>query len=712
MARVLTALVFGVLLGATAAWLLRPAPLALPDLGEFQPPVTATVPAADAVVTAAAREGGPNFYLRLAEANADELASMIRQAAAEPSSTERELALAVLLKRHSELDALGAVRLAREAGVGGMALSAVYGAWARKAPGQALAALSTVENPDAAAAVAVALIGALGNDANAFGRVADVLTARENEEVFTTVNPSAGPFGPTGPAVSIVASRSALWLLAQKWAELDARRALAVAREVNDERLRLALESAAMRSLARIAPDEAFARLSTRGVGSDQVLLLGGVFTELARTDPERVLAASSDLPQELRRVALSQALPQLAERDPLAAARYLESLPPGPERQMFTQTIARSYGKRDAVAALAWARSMPERDNLVGAVLGGAAEQDPQRALDLALGLTVPRERMQAIQFVAMNGARNDATAEAFANRLLTSDDRQLRESAGMMLVSSWTMRSPEGAMRWLLANGQNMPPNLFMQVGQQLAMRDPRTALAQSAQIPAAAREQWMQGVAQGYAQNDPRGAVDWLAQFRGEPWHDRAATTVAMTIAERDGAAAARLIDELGAGNSQPQLANQVAMNWASRDPAAAAAWALERRNEQERTMAVRNVITVWSNQDPDGARQWMLRLPQGAMRDGALTTALANTAMQKPGALDTGLLNAFTSDAARQQAVLHVVQNLAYNDPARARTVIDGYLTDPALRAQGERVLDGARNNPRQQPPYPIGFSTTR
>ena len=160
MARILIALVVGVLFGVIATLLLRPVPPALPDLGDLRPSVTPTAPSTDAaVVSAAAREGGPDFYRRLADANASELAAMIAQAAAEPSSTDRELALAVLLKRYSELDALGAVRLAREASVGGMALSAAYGAWARAAPGQALAALSTVENPDAAATVAIALIG-------------------------------------------------------------------------------------------------------------------------------------------------------------------------------------------------------------------------------------------------------------------------------------------------------------------------------------------------------------------------------------------------------------------------------------------------------------------------------------------------------------------------------------------------------------------------
>ncbi|HEY3517643.1 MAG TPA: hypothetical protein VGL98_11400 [Gammaproteobacteria bacterium] len=713
MARVLTAVVLGVLLGATAAWLLRPAPLVLADLGQPQPSVTATVSAPDAAVTAAAREGGAGFYRRLAEANASELASMIRQAAVEPPSTERDLALAVLLKRHSEVDPLGAVRLAREAGVSGMALTAVYGAWARQAPAQALAALSTVENPDAAAAVAIALIGALGDDAAAFGRVAAVLRAREDEEPFATVNAS-GPFTPAGPAVGVVAPRSALAITAQRWAELDPRRAISVARQIDDERVGLALESAALRALARIAPAEAFAHFATLGGDSRQLSVLNGAWGELARADPARMLSSLAGLPADARRMAEQIAIQQLAERDPLEAVRYLERMPFSPERQGITQVVARSYGKRDPAAALAWARSLQGQgqgqDMVVAAVLAGVAEQDPQRAMDLAFSLDA-NERMRALQFVAMTGTRNDAAAEAMANRLLATDDRQLRESIGQMLIMSWSQRSPESAMRWLVANGQSLPPNLFTQLGQQLAMRDPRNALAQSTQIPAAARDQWLQGVAQGYAQNDSQGAIDWLAQFRGEPWHDRAVTSVAMTIADRDGAAAARLIDELGAEGLPPHLASTVAMNWANRDPTAAAAWALERRNEQERAMAVHSVVTVWSNQDAAAARQWMFRLPQGAMRDGALTTVLVNSAMQRSGPLDTSLLNALSSDAARQQAVQHVVGGLAYNDPARARAVIDG-LTDPSLRAQGERALDAARDNTRQRPPVDIQFSTRR
>jgi hypothetical protein len=124
------------------------------------------------------------------------------------------------------------------------------------------------------------------------------------------------------------------------------------------------------------------------------------------------------------------------------------------------------------------------------------------------------------------------------------------------------------------------------------------------------------------------------------------------------------------------------------------------------------AIGSVVGVWSGQDPAGARQWALRMPQGAMRDSALTTILQTAVSRGDGGLDTGLLNAFTTDSARQQAVLHVVQGLAWNDPARARAVIDGYLTDPSLRAQAERVLEAQRNDTRPRPPVGIQFGTTR
>jgi hypothetical protein len=310
--------------------------------------------------------------------------------------------------------------------------------------------------------------------------------------------------------------------------------------------------------------------------------------------------------------------------------------------------------------------------------------------------------ERRQAVQYAAMMGAGQDSTAEAMANRLLTVDDPEIRDNFGSMVVGRWASRSPDNAMRWLLANAPSVSQNVFQNVGQQLAMRDLQNALTYSAQVPPAARERWIHGVALGYAQTDPRGAVGWLGQYRGEQWYGRAASTVAMVVAQRDGAAAARLVDEIDTADLDPQerqLVSVVASNWANHDPAAAADWSIGRPTESEREVAVRGVVGAWSGRDVDGARQWTLRLPHGALRDTALASLLTATTMRGPGGLDASLLNAFASDRARQAAVLQLVQGLAYSDAARARAIADAHLGDPNLRAQAERVIDAARDGPR-------------
>lgn len=703
MIRTLALLVGGIALGVGATLLLvahDDSPLELDDspLALFSSDALTPPPA-----SAPPPEVSRDFYRRLADADARELARMIRETAAAPASTDRDLALAVLLKHHAELDVVGAVRLAREVGVRGAALGTVYSAWARRAPTQVLAALSTIGSPDDAAEVALALIVALGNDARAVERVAAVLAERADEPL-----PGVGT-APVGPIVAppvIAATRSSLGLLAARWAELAPKHALAVSRELGDERFRSVFEAAALRAVARVAPNEAFAELANRDADAAQLGALGGAVVELARADPERVLSMASGLPLDVRRLAESAAMQQLAERDPAAALRHLERMPVGMERQALLQVIARAYGKRDAAAALEWAQSQTGQRGIVAAVIAGVAEQDPHRALDLAFALTSPGERMQAVQLAAGYAARTDADAEAIANRLLAADNPAVRESLAFGVVTSWASRSPDSAMRWLLRSGQNASPNVYQQLGQVLAMRDPRNAIGYSAQIPTAALEPWVNGVAQGYAQNDPQGAVDWLRQYRGESWYDRAAGTAAMYLAQRDGAAAARLLDELdvermGAMQAR-QVANMVAANWANSDPAAAAAWAADRRDQGERDMTMRSVVGLWSSQDFAGARQWALRLPQGATRDSALSMLLTTSAYNTNAGLDPAILNGFASDSARNSAVMQVVQGMAYNDPARARRLVDLHVTDPSARAQAERMIEAAGNNGGPRP----------
>ena len=192
---------------------------------------------------------------------------------------------------------------------------------------------------------------------------------------------SSAPFAPTiAPAVAFgfAAPRSALAVTAQRWADLDPRRALAVARSLEDERVRLAFETAALSALARIAPNEAFAQLADLNASALQPGASNGTLVELARADPERLLRAVRELPRDARGIAEQVALQELARRDPLAAVRYLDSMPLGPERQGFAQIVARAYGRRDPAAALVWAQEKRTEPMLLSAVIAGVAEAIP----------------------------------------------------------------------------------------------------------------------------------------------------------------------------------------------------------------------------------------------------------------------------------------------------------------------------------------------
>ncbi|HEX7081428.1 MAG TPA: hypothetical protein VF329_10475 [Gammaproteobacteria bacterium] len=90
-------------------------------------------------------------------------------------------------------------------------------------------------------------------------------------------------------------------------------------------------------------------------------------------------------------------------------------------------------------------------------------------------------------------------------------------------------------------------------------------------------------------------------------------------------------------------------------------------------------------------PAAARGWVMSLPAGEERDGALA-ALLSAAASSDDDVDRGVLSAFSSDARRQQAMVSVIAQLALRRPEAARAMRDEHVSDPALRARAEALLE--------------------
>jgi hypothetical protein len=323
-------------------------------------------------------------------------------------------------------------------------------------------------------------------------------------------------------------------------------------------------------------------------------------------------------------------------------------------------------------------------------------ARTDMNRALEMALALP-GSDRARAVQNIAMNAANvRGANLGAIADRLATITDAATRDANLSVLVQSWSNREPERALDWLMANTQQAPAAAYQGVARELGQNNPAAAVQHLARLPAEVRATWVQSAAQGYAQKDPRAAVDWIEQFRGQAGYANAVTAVAQNLAGVDAPAAAQLLDSIAAQPENAPLlqgvASNVATRWARSQPLAAAQWAAELPSGPARTNAVASTVNTWANDDYTAARSWTMRLAAGAERDGALRTLLARSANN---VLDSALIAAFSGEPARQQAVLAALRPVAERDAGEARALIDRYLDAPAQRAQAEQILEQIR-----------------
>jgi hypothetical protein len=442
-----------------------------------------------------------------------------------------------------------------------------------------------------------------------------------------------------------------------------------------------------VRAWARLDADAALAYLKSLD-RSTQAGLFSPLAAELARLRPRDLLALDGTAGLSLSQPLRLSALQALASEDLDLAVRTAEALPAGGQRETALAAIARSYGARDADAALAWARASGEQARVV-AVLQGVAQRDPVRALDIALALESPTLQMQSVQSIVL-GARGTLAENALtlADRLATLPDSGVRNNALSQVLAAWSATAPDAAVDWL-ATHDVAAQGAYRSVAQQVASNAPARAAELTARIPVAGRTEWIQGVAQAYAQSDPQGAAGWIAQYRGEPAYSAAIGSIAAGLAATDPSGAARLLATASDRNAALPAVFRIATQWGQRDPQTAAAWALDYDTGADRPIAIPPVVSAWARTDAAAARSWTLRLPEGAKRDAALTALL--TAIPTA-ALDRTLLDGLSNGQTRNQVVTSIAMRLAGRDRAAAAQLVDTYITDENLREQVKRNLD--------------------
>jgi hypothetical protein len=718
MVRVLAALLLSAAAGSAGTYFLvtshriATASPNLPNTPASPPPTTASVAGADRTAQRSA------VYKLAADADASAIAELTREAAAAASSPLSAFRIRVLLTRYAELDPRRAVELGHELRAPAEVLGPLYAEWTVADPARARAALAEVDDPLLATTIGLAMFTALGGDERALREIAAELPPGAERGFLVRAVAALAETTPAKAldhALALVDSGLggiALQRIATTWARQDVAAALAASDGIAAADSRATFRNAVLREWAQFDLDEVFRYFGALDAESQESLAALGVLREIAQLDPQRTLELVAELPLTVRAGVEQAAIQSLAQRDPSAALRYASRLPPGRQQQLARQSIARAYGKHDPAAALAWARATGVRDNLFAAI-AGAAISDPALAFEEIATLPVA-DRPAAVQRIVSTALGDRGTnVAALAEEMLALDtpvETQFGPGGSFgNLLGFWASRFPTAALEWTISRGERLPPGAFASLAASVARSDVATAERYLAQVPAQARFSWLQGIAQSYAQTDPSAAASWVEQYRADAVYPTAVAHIAQSLARLDAPAAAELLDrvgESGAGDTQAlSMAGQsVGRAWARTNALAAAEWARRSASDATRSSALGGVANVWATDDYPAAKSWILRLPAGAARDSALAPLLARSGIT--GGFDAALLDAFSSDAARQSALQGAVLGTARSNPADARLIAARYVA-PEQREQVERSIASIE---RMQSTGPIFFSS--
>lgn len=431
----------------------------------------------------------------------------------------------------------------------------------------------------------------------------------------------------------------------KRWGELDPDGALKFALQSKQTSFRNVALDNLFSGLAVIDPDLARAKSSAIEDPTSRNIAWRSVFNAIGASDPDGWIAMMKQDPtlgSGFGSMNTSVAS-EWAVDDPVAAAARVAMLPAS-MRKDAVAAVAKIWGAKDAMAALAWAKSLEDptqRTRALAEVAGGMAAKDPGGAI-ASLDGALPAVRKAGLSsiFEALADVDFDA-ALARAGELADPADQQAafgplaKEISGFYAdpekAFALLSKLPEGNLKndALSGFGQSLyslsdeqadaliercpeadRERIRSQMEQYLVYFDPERALRFRDSSPdgKASGASFGQIIAQ-LAGRDPLKAFE-LSQARKNPGEqEQGMRFVFGQLAQSDPAAAQARLAELPAGAGRTSAIVALSAAWAESDPAAAKAWAQSLGGEEKQN-AITALTPVIAQTDPKEAAAMLL------------------------------------------------------------------------------------------------------
>jgi len=442
---------------------------------------------------------------------------------------------------------------------------------------------------------------------------------------------------------------------------------------------------------ARQSPDEALeALLSDPRLQSDQNV--SALFSALTDRDPAAALAALDRLPRKPWAAQAVKAVAQgWATKNPQAALQAGLSLPEGGRRRDFLSAACHTWLEKDVVAAAAWLKSLPpeisarsvigkdhlflggmndknavEKMNALVDVhrLAGASQntwlhhdfmhwssRDPETAVPWALALPLDTPKRDDIVRSALDHLAQDQD-KALAT-LPTLTERKDRDNLVQSIASRWGAAEPEKAWAWAATLDEGAGRSqAITTIANTWASTDPEAAVAFLKQHRPETIAEWGSQAASTWIRNDPEAALAWV-QTTPQESRQHLTLNALSSLSSDDPAKALDHVDLLTDNHSRQALLRQSIGELARQDVTSASQRLSTMPPSLDRDAAIQGLFEPAYEVEPDSALAWANSIHEPSARESLLSTGLSRWLTSDPAAAEDWWRRASIDPEVRQR-----------------------------------------------------------
>ncbi len=498
------------------------------------------------------------------------------------------------------------------------------------------------------------------------------------------------------------------------WMDHQPEAALAWAKSQPDSESKNIALSAGILELAKTDAPKALALIQTMPEGAWRDTVTTKLFLIWAEKDLDAATAACQQLPEGVARErAWELILPRRIANDPATAADQVNALAPGDFRRQCITALCQRWTNTNA---LAWAQALTsetERTNAVNLVVAGWAQQDPQAAQQFAG--QHPELSTSVWGDIAGTWSQHDLTATT--NWIASLPDGEKKDAALLAVAGASARNTPELAAQFCAQLTTRQPqPELVQDIAGSLAQHNFTNAVTWAGSLKDdRTRQAALAGLANAWAQNDPKGMATYALGLPAGDEQTRYLTAACSQLAAHDWPGTVALLQPLAdaslrqailkqaahggglsgldplskdiaampAGDDQQAAIQGLLSSWSPADPASALNWLCAFPETNPQTNQVQSVIQTWAQHEPAAVAQWLAKLPAGAASDEMIGAFLDGAVVKYP-EYAAQWTQSVPDAVKRQQYRLQVMQQWLKTDPAAANKWLESLNLPPDIK----------------------------